>query len=85
VGKNRFRVAAIPMNRTATLGAISPDHYLIPRKITGNQYDPAKPRGLENCVEESDRKRGARVAAICRCQGDVASVARGSIPRLPQL
>jgi hypothetical protein len=55
VGKNRFRVRTIALNRTAwwaverlldrghKLGAINPDHYLIPRRITGKRYDPAKP------------------------------------------
>ena len=55
VGKNRFRVRAIPLNLTATwaverlldrthkLGATSPDHYLIPRRIGGKRYDPTKP------------------------------------------
>jgi integrase len=55
VGKNRFRVRAIPLNRTATwalerlldrahkLGATDPDHYLIPRRVAGQQHDPTKP------------------------------------------
>jgi integrase len=55
VGKNRFRVRAIPLNPTATwaverlldrahkLGAIAPKHYLIPRRIAGKGYDPTKP------------------------------------------
>jgi len=55
VGKNRFRVRAIPLNRTATwaverllhrahkLGATDPEQYLIPRRIAGKQYDPTKP------------------------------------------
>jgi integrase len=55
VSKNRFRVRAILMNRTATwaverlldrahkLGAISPDYYLIPWRVGGKPYDPAKP------------------------------------------
>jgi len=55
VGKNRFRVRAIPLNQTATwaieqllsrahaLGVSSPDHYLIPRRINGKQYDVTKP------------------------------------------
>jgi integrase len=55
VGKNRFRVRKIPLNRTAwwaverllyrahKLGAISPDHYLIPRRVGGKLYDPTKP------------------------------------------
>ena len=55
VGKNRFRVRAIPLNQTATwaieqllnrahaLGAQSPDHYLIPRRVQGTQYDVTKP------------------------------------------
>jgi integrase len=55
VGKNRFRVRTIPLNRTAwwaverlldrahKLGAISPEHYLIPRRVAGKLYDPTKP------------------------------------------
>jgi integrase len=55
VGKNRFRVRMIPLNRTALwaveqllararqLGATNPDHYLIPRRVSGKQYDPAQP------------------------------------------
>jgi site-specific recombinase XerD len=55
VGKNKFRVRAIPLNQTATwavaqllsrahaLGAQSPDHYLIPRRVQGKQYDVTKP------------------------------------------
>jgi integrase len=55
VGKNKFRVRAIPLNRTATwaverlaeraheLGATAPEHYLIPRRIAGRQHDPTKP------------------------------------------
>jgi integrase len=55
VGKNRFRVRAIPLNRTATwavecllhrahkFGATDPEHYLIPRRIAGKQYDPTQP------------------------------------------
>ena len=55
VGKNRFRVRAIPMNHTAVwavgwlldrahkLGATSPEHYLIPRRLGGKQYDPTQP------------------------------------------
>ena len=55
VGKNKFRVRAIPLNRTATwaverlvdrahkLGATAPEHYLIPRRVAGKQYDPLKP------------------------------------------
>jgi integrase len=55
VGKNRFRLRTIPLNRTAwwaverlldrshKLGAISPDHYLIPRRVGGKLYDPTKP------------------------------------------
>jgi integrase len=55
VGKNKFRVRAIPLNRTATwaverlldrahkLGATDPEHYLIPRRIAGKQHDPTRP------------------------------------------
>jgi integrase len=43
VGKNRFRVRKIPLNRAHTLGAISPDHYLLPRRVGGKLYDPTKP------------------------------------------
>jgi integrase len=55
VGKNRFRVRAIPLNQTATwaieqllsrahrLGASSPGHYLIPRRVSGTQYDATQP------------------------------------------
>ncbi len=55
VGKNRFRIRALPLNQTAlwavkqlldrahTLGAVASDHYLIPRRIGGKDYDPAQP------------------------------------------
>jgi hypothetical protein len=43
VGKNRFRVRTISLNRAHKLGAISPEHFLIPRRIAGKQYDPTKP------------------------------------------
>src|ERR1017187_3247413 len=55
VGKNRFRVRVIPLNRTAAwamerllnraheLGATKPDHYLIPSRVAGKTYDPTKP------------------------------------------
>jgi len=55
VGKNRFRVRAIPLNQTAAwaveqllershkLGAADPDHYLIPRRVSGKRYDPTQP------------------------------------------
>jgi integrase len=55
VGKNRFRVRAIPLNQTATwailqlleraqgLGARHPEHYLIPSRVEGEQYDPTQP------------------------------------------
>ena len=54
VGKNRFRVRTIPLNRTAwwavdrlldrahKLGATNPEHYLIPRRVGGKLYDPTK-------------------------------------------
>lgn len=55
VGKNRFRVRTIPLNRTALwaverlldrahkLGSTNPEHYLIPRRLRGKQYDPTEP------------------------------------------
>lgn len=55
VGKNRFRVRAIPMNLTALwaverllnraheLGASNPEHFLIPRRVGGKRYDPTQP------------------------------------------
>lgn len=55
VGKNKFRLRAIPLNLTATwaierlldrahkLGATKPEHYLIPRRVTGQRHDPTKP------------------------------------------
>lgn len=55
VGKNKFRVRVIPLNRTAMwaverlldrahkLGSTNPEHYLIPRRVGGKQYDPTKP------------------------------------------
>ncbi|HTM42043.1 MAG TPA: tyrosine-type recombinase/integrase, partial [Terriglobales bacterium] len=55
VGKNKFRLRAIPLNVTATwaverlldrahkLGATDPDHYLIPRRVAGRGHDPTKP------------------------------------------
>ena len=55
VGKNRFRVRTIPLNQTAwwaverlldrarKLGATSPEHYLIPKRISGKKYDAAQP------------------------------------------
>jgi len=55
VGKNKFRVRAIPLNVTATwaverllnraqkLGATKPEHYLIPRRVAGQRHDPTKP------------------------------------------
>lgn len=55
VGKNRFRVRAIPLNRTAMwaverlldrarkLGSVEPEHYLIPSRKSGKLYDPTKP------------------------------------------
>ena len=55
VGKNRFRVRAIPLNQTATwavmrlleraapLGSVTPEHYLLPRRISGERYDPSQP------------------------------------------
>ena len=55
VGKNRFRVRILPLNQTAMwaveqllvrariLGATQPDHYLMPSRVSGKQYDPAQP------------------------------------------
>ena len=55
VGKNRFRARILPLNQTALwaverlldrahgLGAKLPEHYLIPRRVSGNKYDPAQP------------------------------------------
>jgi integrase len=55
VGKNRFRVRAIPLNQTATwgienllarardLGATSSDHFVVPRRLAGKRYDPTQP------------------------------------------
>src|ERR1700728_3633265 len=55
VGKNRFRVRIIPLNQTAwwaveqlldrahELGATSPEHYLIPKRLSGKKYDAAQP------------------------------------------
>jgi integrase len=55
VGKNRFRVRTIPLNQTAwwaverlpdraqKLGATNPEHYLIPKRLSGKKYDAAQP------------------------------------------
>jgi len=55
VGKNRFRVRTLPLNQTAAwamqqlfhraheLGAREPDHYMIPLRVSGKQYDPTRP------------------------------------------
>lgn len=55
IAKNRFRVRKIPLNRTAwwaverlldrahKLGATSPEHYLIPKRLSGKKYDAAQP------------------------------------------
>ena len=55
VGKNRFRVRTIPLNQTAwwaveqlldrahKLGATSPEHYLIPKRLSGKEYDADQP------------------------------------------
>ncbi len=55
VGKNRFRVRILPLNKTAMwaveqllvrariLGVTRPDHYLMPSRVSGKQYDPAQP------------------------------------------
>jgi site-specific recombinase XerD len=55
VGKNKFRVRIIPLNQTAwwaveqlldrahKLGATSPEHYLIPKRLSGKKYDAAQP------------------------------------------
>jgi integrase len=53
--KNRFRVRTIPLNQTAwwaveqlldrahKLGTTSPEHYLIPKRLSGKKYDAAQP------------------------------------------
>jgi len=55
VGKNQFRVRSIPLNQTALwaveqlmsraqkLGSTSPEHYLIPSRVKGKEYDPTQP------------------------------------------
>ena len=55
VGKNRFRVRILPLNQTAMwaveqlllrariLGATKPEHYLMPSRVSGKQYDPTQP------------------------------------------
>jgi len=55
VGKNRFRIRAIPLNETATwavtrllaraarLGSVSPEHYLLPKRISGQHFEPSQP------------------------------------------
>ena len=55
VGKNKFRIRAIPVNQSATwaveqllararrLGARSPEHCLIPCRVSGKTYDPVQP------------------------------------------
>jgi integrase len=55
VGKNKFRLRAIPLNVTATwaverlldrarkLGSTQSEHYLIPRRVAGQGHDPTKP------------------------------------------
>jgi integrase len=55
VGKNRFRVRAIPLNQTATwavtrlldraalLGSVLPEHYLLPKRVSGELHDPSQP------------------------------------------
>jgi integrase len=55
VGKNRFRVRTIPLNRTAwwaverlldrarKQGATAPEYYLIPKRLSGKKYDAAQP------------------------------------------
>jgi len=68
VGKNKFGVRAIPLNRTATwaverlvdrahkLGATDPEHYLIPRRIAGKQHDPTNRRAAGR-----GERRGSRL------------------------
>ncbi|HZQ67093.1 MAG TPA: tyrosine-type recombinase/integrase [Terriglobales bacterium] len=55
VGKNRFRARILPLNQTALwaverllerakdLGAVKPEHYLIPRRVSGKKFDPTQP------------------------------------------
>jgi integrase len=55
VGKNRFRTRILPLNQTALwaverlldrakeLGATQPEHYLIPSRVSGKEYDPTQP------------------------------------------
>ncbi len=55
VGKNRFRARVLPLNQSALwaverlldrakeLGATQPEHYLIPSRVSGKEYDPTQP------------------------------------------
>ena len=55
VGKNRFRTRILPLNQTALraierllerakdLGSTKPEHYLIPSRVSGKEYDPTQP------------------------------------------
>jgi hypothetical protein len=55
VGKNRFRVRIIPLNQTAwwaveqlldrahKLGATNPEHYLVPKRLSGKKCDASQP------------------------------------------
>jgi len=55
VGKNRFRTRILPLNQSAMwaverllerakeLGAVNPEHYLIPGRVSGKKYDPTQP------------------------------------------
>jgi integrase len=55
VGKNRFRARILPLNQTALwaierllerakeLGASKPEHFLIPSRVSGEEYDPTQP------------------------------------------
>jgi integrase len=55
VGKNRFRTRVLPLNRTAMwaverllerakeLGSTKPEHYVIPSRVSGKEYDPTQP------------------------------------------
>ncbi|HEY1255544.1 MAG TPA: tyrosine-type recombinase/integrase [Terracidiphilus sp.] len=55
VGKNRIRARVLPLNQSALwaverlldrakeLGATQPEHYLMPSRVSGKQYDPTQP------------------------------------------
>jgi len=89
VGKNRFRTRILPLNQTAMwaverllerakgLGAAAPDHYLIPSRVSGKEYDPTKPASrwgwrsawrtlVENCGLKGLRPHDLRHHAITK-------------------